>query len=89
LKKNWENRQFIEEKRFFNNNVRNKYADILELKAYIYELKEEIEDLEEDNQLLAEKIELLNTAPYIEKIAREELDLIKPNEILYKATKSQ
>jgi len=66
-----------------------KYADILELKAYIYELKEEIEDLEEDNQLLAEKIELLNTAPYIEKIAREELDLIKPNEILYKATKSQ
>ena len=66
-----------------------KYASILELKVYIYELKDEISELEEENKLLAEKIDLLDTDSYIEKIAREELDLVKPNEILYKATKNQ
>lgn len=66
-----------------------KYADILELKVYIYELNDEIIDLKEGNKLLAEKINLLNTNPYIEKIAREELDMVKPNEILYKATRIQ
>ena len=66
-----------------------KYASILELKVYIYELNDEIKGLEEENQLLAEKINLLNTNPYIEKLAREELDMVNPNEILYKATKNQ
>jgi len=66
-----------------------KYADILELKVYIYELKEEINGLQDGNQSLTEKINLLKTKPYIEKIAREELDMIKHNEILYKATRIQ
>lgn len=66
-----------------------KYADILELRVYIYDLKSEINELEEENKLLTEKVNLLNTNPYIEKIAREELDMVKPNEILYKATKNQ
>jgi cell division protein DivIC len=66
-----------------------KYADILELKVYIYDLKGEINELTEDNELLTEKVNLLNTNPYIEKIAREELDMVKPNEILYKATRIQ
>jgi cell division protein FtsB len=64
-----------------------KYARILELKVYISDLENEVRELEEDTQLLNEKIELLNTDSYIEKIAREELDLVKQNEILYKATK--
>lgn len=66
-----------------------KYADILELRVYIYDLKGEINELEEENKLLNEKANLLNTNPYIEKIAREELDMVKPNEILYKATRNQ
>ncbi|MFW6148852.1 MAG: FtsB family cell division protein [Atribacterota bacterium] len=66
-----------------------KYASILELRGYIYELNNEIKGLEEENQLLAEKINLLNTNPYIEKLAREELDMVNPNEILYKATKNK
>ena len=66
-----------------------KYAGILELRAYIHELEEEVGQLEEGNQALAEKMELLGTAPYIEKIAREELDLVKSNEILYKTTTTQ
>jgi len=65
-----------------------KYARILELKVYISDLENEVRELEEDTQLLKEKMELLNTGSYIEKIAREELDLVKPNEILYKATKN-
>ena len=64
-----------------------KYASILELNVYIYELEDEINDLQKENKLLAERIDLLNTNPYIEKIAREELDMVKPNEILYKATR--
>ncbi len=66
-----------------------KYAETLELKLYINELNDEIVELEEETQLLAKKINLLNTNPYIEKIAREQLDMIKPNEILFKATKTQ
>jgi cell division protein DivIC len=66
-----------------------KYADILELRVYIYDLRGDINELEEENKLLTEKVNLLNTNPYIEKIAREELDMVKPNEILYKATRNQ
>jgi len=63
------------------------YAHILEIKSYISQLEQEIKILEEDNKLLYEKIDLLNSDYYIEKIAREELDLVKPNEILYKSFK--
>lgn len=65
-----------------------KYARILEVKSYISELEQEIRGLEENNLLLSEKKSLLNTDSYVEKIAREELDLIKPNEVLYKAIKN-
>jgi cell division protein FtsB len=65
-----------------------KYAQILEVKSYIFDLEQEIKGLEEDNRVLAEKKELLNTDSYVEKIAREELDLVKPNEILYKGIKN-
>ena len=64
-----------------------KYASILELKGSIRQMKTEIKTLQKENQLLVKKIELLKTDQYIEKIAREQLDLIKPNEILYKAIK--
>ena len=66
-----------------------KYANILALKVYINDLNKEIEELEQTNKSLSEKVELLNTAPYIEQIAREELDFVKPNEILYKTTKNK
>ncbi len=65
-----------------------KYARILEVRTYITELETEIVELEKDTQSLNKKIDMLNTDIYIEKIAREELDLVKPNEILYKAVKN-
>ncbi|MFZ2331171.1 MAG: septum formation initiator family protein [Atribacterota bacterium] len=64
-----------------------KYARILEMKSYLAELEYEIDNLERDTELLSEKIDLLNTTQYIEKIAREELDLVKPNEIMFKSIK--
>ena len=64
-----------------------KYARILEIKSELAELEYEIDGLEQDTQLLSEKIDLLSTDLYIEKIAREELDLVKPNEILFKPIK--
>ena len=64
------------------------YAQIRAVKSYIFDLEQEIKGLEEDNWVLAEKKELLNTDSYVEKIAREELDLVKPNEILYKGIKN-
>ncbi|HNR65759.1 MAG TPA: septum formation initiator family protein [Atribacterota bacterium] len=64
-----------------------KYARILEMQSYLAELEYEIDDLKRDTELLSEKIDLLNTNQYIEKIAREELDLVKPNEIMFKSIK--
>lgn len=52
-----------------------------ELKA----LEERIRALEEDNSRLREEIEALKNDPlYIEKIARKELGLVRPGEIIYK-----
>lgn len=64
-----------------------KYAHILEIKSHIADLENEINELNKETELLSEKIDLLNTEAYIEKIAREELDLVKQNEILYKSIK--
>lgn len=38
-------------------------------------------DLQEQNALLREEIKLLHTPPYIEKLAREQLGLVKPGEV--------
>ncbi len=63
-----------------------KYARILQLKEDIKELESEIQNLKAKNESLAEEIELLKSDKYIEKIAREELGLAKPNDIILKAT---
>jgi len=62
-----------------------KYAKILQLKEDIKELESEIEDLELRNYNLSQEVELLKGDKYIEKIAREELGLGKPDEIIFKA----
>ncbi len=63
----------------------NKYAKILQLKEDIKELESEIEDLKLRNYNLSQEVELLKGDKYIEKIAREELGLGKPDEIIFKA----
>jgi len=62
-----------------------KYARTLQLKEDIKRLESEIEELKMKNNNLSEKIESLESDKSVEKIAREELGLTKPDEILIKS----
>jgi len=62
-----------------------KYAKILQLKEDIKKLESEIGDLKFKNNELSKEVELLKGDEYVEKIAREELGLSKPDEIIFKA----
>ena len=62
-----------------------KYAKILQLKEDIKKLESEIGDLRLKNNKLSQEVELLKGDEYVEKIAREELGLSKPDEIIFKA----
>ena len=61
-----------------------KYARTLQLKEDIKRLESEIEELKSKNNNLSEEVESLKSDKYVEKIAREELGLTKPDEILIK-----
>ncbi len=62
-----------------------KYARTLQLKEDIKRLESELEELKMKNDNLSEEVELLKSDKSIEKIAREELGLTKPDEILIKS----
>ncbi len=61
-----------------------KYARTLQLKEDIKRLESEIEELKMKNNDLSEEVESLKSDKSVEKIAREELGLTKPDEILIK-----
>ncbi|MEA3453801.1 MAG: septum formation initiator family protein [Candidatus Caldatribacteriota bacterium] len=61
-----------------------KYARTLQLKEDIKRLESEVEELKLKNNNLSERIESLKSDKSVEKIAREELGLTKPDEILIK-----
>jgi len=61
-----------------------KYAKTLQLKEDIKRLESNIKELKLKNKNLSEEVESLKTDKYIEKVAREELGLTKPDEILIK-----
>ncbi|MDD5014694.1 MAG: cell division protein FtsL [Atribacterota bacterium] len=61
-----------------------KYARTLQLREDIKRLESEIEELKMKNNNLSEEVESLKSDKSIEKIAREELGLTKPYEILIK-----
>jgi cell division protein FtsL len=61
-----------------------KYARTLQLKEDIKRLESELEDLKLKNNSLSEEVESLKSDKSVEKIAREELGLTKPDEILIK-----
>ncbi len=62
-----------------------KYARTLQLKEDIKRLESELEELKLKNSTLSEEVEALKSDKSVEKIAREELGLTKPDEILIKA----
>jgi len=61
-----------------------KYARTLQLKEDIKRLESELEELKLKNNSLLEEVESLQSDKSVEKIAREELGLTKPDEILIK-----
>ena len=61
-----------------------KYARTLQLKEDIKRLESELEELKLKNSTLSEEVEALKSDKSVEKIAREELGLTKPDEILIK-----
>ena len=61
-----------------------KYARTLQLKEDIKRLESEVEELKMKNNNLSEEVESLKSDKSVEKIAREELGLTKPDEILIK-----
>ncbi len=66
--------------------VFNFYQGSLEKKKMakrIIKLKKEIAEIKEDKKELKEQIEHINSKEFIEKVAREELGLVKEGEILY------
>jgi cell division protein FtsB len=53
-----------------------------EMEERLNRLSQEYEEEIEQNQKLKEEIERVKSPAYIEKVAREELGLVKPGEIL-------
>ncbi len=56
----------------------------MQLKEDIKRLESELEELKLKNNNLSQEVKLLKSDKYVEKIAREELGLTKPDEILIK-----
>lgn len=57
---------------------------LVNLRRQEVELKHKIELAKQGQESLQREIKLLNTEDYIEKVARDELGLIKPGEIIFK-----
>ena len=58
---------------------------VREVRQIKQQLQAEIEQLKAENDQLAQKIEAMKTDPFWqEKIAREELNMARPDEIIYK-----
>lgn len=58
------------------------YCNIRELENKIIELEDNIVRAKEEKSNLEEELKNVNNPEYIEKIAREELGLVKPGELL-------
>ncbi|MDN5332195.1 MAG: cell division protein DivIC [Tepidanaerobacteraceae bacterium] len=59
---------------------------INDLRRQELELSREMNRLSAEREKLKKEIELLNTESYIEELARDQLGLVKPGEILYKVS---
>ena len=60
-----------------------RYIKVVEAKDKMFEIKQKIVEVKRENKELSEQVKLLKVPSYIEKIAREELGLVKPGEILF------
>jgi len=58
-------------------------VDLLRLAGQVGDLERRVEAIRFQNELLREQIDFAKTDAYIEQVAREELGLVRPNEVLY------
>ena len=57
--------------------------ELYTIKRETYTLKDRIAELEKSNKAMADEKSRLSTPTYVEKIAREQLGLVKPGEVPY------
>lgn len=68
----------------------NGVLDYLRMKQATSETKRRVEQLERENRTLRKDIEALkNDNAYIEKVAREKLNMVRPDEVLYQFDKGE
>ncbi len=60
-----------------------RYIKVVRAKENVIEIQQKIERLKKENNQLKKEVKLLKVPSYIEKVAREELGLVKPGEILF------
>ncbi len=60
-----------------------RYIKVVKAKDRLIKIQQKIEEIKVENKKLKEEVRLLNDPSYIEKVAREELGLAKPGEILF------
>lgn len=58
-------------------------VSIRQLKAEEIQVKAQLSSLNEEIQLLQEDLEASQSLSYVEKIAREKLKMVKPDEVVY------
>jgi cell division protein FtsB len=65
------------------------FIEMLKARRELQALQQEIADIDAENQRLLEEVRDLKTSPLaIEKLAREELGLVKPDEVILLIEKS-
>ncbi len=68
---------------FISHSILARYAQAMQLQAEIDEVQSQIDAQLQKQAALEEQIELLQEPEYIELLAREELGLIRPDDIPY------
>ena len=64
------------------------YVKLWQLSHEELEVKGQLEKALEEKDMLQKEIELLHTDEYIEKVARDELGLVKPGEYIFRTSKT-
>jgi len=67
----------------------NQHMQRNEMESRLFELREEIKVVKSINEELQKEVELLYNPEYIESLARKELGLIKPDEIIFNVDRSR
>ena len=74
---------------YFSGLYINQYIERNKMETRLFKLKEEIQEVKSTNEELQNEVELLYSPEYIESLARKELGLIKPGEVMFEVDRSR